>query len=181
MRFLVQAVNGVGVHSLDAAEGDGNPSPTGVDTASIELRAGDVSPQSPYGVSAVVTNGPVGLPNRTVKFTVSRGGTGALLVLRPDGRERVGTLGLDGQPGVPSGVLTITADVLGDGGAVRDTATLVLDSTTVSRGERPRHAELAARCEGRRHRPQRPARGGRSVRFVVTRGAVGALPAHRHD
>ena len=49
------------------ADGDGNGVTDGVDAASIELRAGDVSPQSPYGVSAVVTDGHVvGIPGRTV-------------------------------------------------------------------------------------------------------------------
>ena len=64
-----------------------------------------------------MTNGQVGLPNRTVKFTVSRGGTELYWYFALTGANGSVPLGLNGQPGVPSGVLTITASVLGEGGA----------------------------------------------------------------
>ena len=49
MRFLVQAVNGVGVHSLDAAEGDGAAVTQAnvVDTAGVNVLSGVPTAGSP--------------------------------------------------------------------------------------------------------------------------------------
>ena len=80
--------------------------------------------------------------------------------------------GLDGQPGVPPGVLTIAASVLGDTAQVRDTATLVLDSTTLTLESGAASIQLATRRQGHGHDLSGPVVAGRSVRFVVTRGAT---------
>ncbi len=131
VRFLVQAANGVGAVGLDTAERDGyRVTPAGVvDTAEVALSTGPVSAASPYGVQALVTDASgAGVSGRTVQFTVSRGGTELYSYFDLTGADGTVPLGLDGQPGVPSGVLTIKASVLGETGQVLDTATLVLDS-----------------------------------------------------
>ncbi len=68
-----------------------------------------------------------------------RGEAGATQYFDLTGADGNVPLGPDSQPGVPSGVLTIKASVIGETGQVLDTATLVLDSARLTRRAAARH------------------------------------------
>ncbi|MEO6510143.1 MAG: hypothetical protein ABIO16_04065, partial [Nocardioides sp.] len=130
MRFIVQAANGVGAVALDTGDGDGYgvslepdvPLPT------LDLETQAPTPDSPYGVTALVRD-PSGaaLANQTVTFTATRGAnTNALVtyVNTSDERGRVVMRPL-GIP--PSGPLTIRVDLFDADGAVIRTMTTVVN------------------------------------------------------
>ena len=127
MRFLVQAANGIGAVGLDTAEGDGyRVTPAGVtDTAVLRLSSAPPSSASPLGVTATVEDGQ-GAPaeGRTVAFTVSR--AGQTLFTSYDSSDAAGAVGLPLPAGqqLPSGRLTVTAQVLDASGGVLDSDTV---------------------------------------------------------
>ncbi len=126
LRFVVQAANGIGAVGLDTAEGDGyRATIEGPRAATVLLSAHEPSAGSPLGVTARVQDdedAPVA--GRSVRFKVSRGGVQQFentLTSTSDGSVelRVPT----GQQ-MPSGRLTVEADLLDDSGASTSTASI---------------------------------------------------------
>jgi hypothetical protein len=123
MRFLVQAANGVGAVGLDTADGDGyRVVPAGADTSVLGLQTAAPSADSPFGVTATVTDQSGPVAGRTVRFTVSRAGTE--LFEYADASAADGTVVLQPPPGgSPSGRLSIRADLIGATGEPVDSRT----------------------------------------------------------
>ncbi|MBF4765509.1 hypothetical protein ISU07_20460 [Nocardioides islandensis] len=172
-RFLVQAANGAGAVSLDTAAGDGYRigTTTAADAAFVALQTGDAN--SPYGVRAVVTDGGGNkLADRTVHLTVSAGGQDAYDYYDvTDTNGRVSLRVPTGQS-IPSGVITVTATVLGASGQVVDTDTLVLDTAklTLTNGDPAAGNPLGFSV--RATDLSDTAVAGRTVRFTVTRNGT---------
>jgi hypothetical protein len=125
MRFLVQAANGVGAVGMDTADGDGyRVFPAGADTATLGVQTGAQTPASPFGVTATVTDASGPVQGRTVRFTVSR--NGSELFEYADASAGDGTVVLRVPAGdhLPSGQVTVKADLIGDDGEPVDTQTV---------------------------------------------------------
>ncbi|HEY2878042.1 hypothetical protein [Nocardioides sp.] len=137
MRFLVQAANGVGAVGLDTAEGDGyRVVQAGADTAQLSLGTAAPTSGSPFGVTATVTDQSGPVANRTVRFTVSRNGTQLFQYADASAADGTVVLKLPAGEGLPSGQVSVQADLIGADGepidsqqvqVVLTTATLTLD------------------------------------------------------
>ena len=135
VRFLVQAVNGVGVHSLDAAEGDGYAvtQANAVDTAGINVLSGVPTAGSPLGVTAhVETASGVDVAGREVTFRVLQGAATLFQTTAITGSG--GNAVLTPPPGpLPVGYFTVVASILGADGQVSASDTAVdVDTSTVA-------------------------------------------------
>ncbi|NYD40785.1 hypothetical protein [Nocardioides panaciterrulae] len=124
IRFLVQAANGVGAVGLDTADGDGyRVTAARADDATVALRTGDPGVGSPLGVTGVVTDAAgQGVADRTVRFTVSRAGTGLFEYAAATAADGSVELALPPDQQPPSGRLQVRADLVDDAGAVTSSA-----------------------------------------------------------
>jgi hypothetical protein len=142
VRFLVQAANGVGAVGMDTAEGDGyRVSTAGADTSHIALATSTPTTGSPFGVTATVSDDSGPVPDRTVRFTVSKNGTELFQYADASGPDGTVVLRLPDGEGMPSGQVTVTAELIGDDGqavdsqqvqVVLNTATLTLSPTSAT-------------------------------------------------
>ncbi len=140
MRFIVQAANGVGAVGLDTAEGDGyHVSQAGVDNAQLRLRKSTPTSDSPFGVAATVSDDSGTVADRTVLFTVTKNGTQLFQYADASGNDGRVVLQLPDGEGMPSGQVTVTAQLIGDNGepgapqhvdVVLNTATITLSATS---------------------------------------------------
>jgi hypothetical protein len=124
IRFLVQAVNGVGALSLDSADGDGYQVREQTNDV-VTLTTVPRTDALPFGVTAVVKNGQgQSLAGRTVSFTVSRGGTGLFSYAATSDANGQVVLRTNGAAPVPWGnPLQIEAFLYDLDGQVQSTAT----------------------------------------------------------
>ncbi len=123
LRFVVQAVNGIGAVGLDTAEGDGyRVTSEGAQVGAVTLEAHAPSADSPLGVTAAVEDAH-GAPmaGQTVRFTVSRGGVQLFEYASASAAD--GSVELRVPPGeeLPSGRLTVRADLVDESGATTST------------------------------------------------------------
>ena len=124
MRFIVQAANGIGAVGLDTAEGDGyRVTAAGADSATVSLFTKTPSTSSPFGVTASVNDDQgTAVAGRAVRFTVSRAGlflftssgtsttAGSVELVLPTGQQ------------LPSGRISVRAELLDNSGGVQSTA-----------------------------------------------------------
>ena len=130
MRFIVQAANGVGNVGLDTADGDGYSVSLEPDIAlpTLDLDVQAPSPTSPYGVTAQVrAPGNVPLAGQTVVFTVTRGTNTNPLAAYINVTDASGNLVLQPPGAVPSGPLTVRADLYDADSTVIRTATTIVN------------------------------------------------------
>jgi hypothetical protein len=121
MRFLMQAANGVGAVGLDTADGDGyRVFPAGVDNAALGLQTGPQTAASPLGVTATVTDPSGPVQGRTVRFTVSQGGSELFEYAAASGADGTVVLRLPPGQALPSGTVNVKADLIGDDGEPAD-------------------------------------------------------------
>ena len=124
MRFLMQAANGVGAVGLDTAEGDGyRVVQAGADTAQLSLGTATPTAGSPFGVTATVTDQSGPVADRTVRFTVSRNGTQLFQYADASTTDGTVVLQLPAGESLPSGRLTVRADLIGASGNEVDSRT----------------------------------------------------------
>jgi hypothetical protein len=131
MRFLVQAANGVGAVGMDTADGDGyRVVQAGADTAQLSLGTAAPTSGSPFGVTATVTDQSGPVVDRTVRFTVSRNGTQLFQYADVSAADGTVVLRLPPGEGLPSGQITVQADLIGaDGEPIDSQQVQVLLST----------------------------------------------------
>ena len=130
MRFIVQAANGVGNVGLDTADGDGYGVSLEPDIAlpTLDLDVQPPSSTSPYGVTAQVrAPGNVPLAGQTVVFTVTRGTNTNPLASYINVTDSSGNLVLRPDGAVPSGPLTVRADLYDADSTVIRTATTIVN------------------------------------------------------
>ncbi|WP_329651865.1 hypothetical protein [Nocardioides sp.] len=133
MRFLVQAANGVGAVGLDTSDGDGyRVFPANADTATVLLQTATPSAGSPFGVTATVTNADGPVQGRTVRFTVSRNGTPLFQYADASAADGTVVLQLPAGQGLPSGKLSVQADLIGDDGEPADSHTVQIELATAT-------------------------------------------------
>jgi hypothetical protein len=130
LRFIVQAANGIGAVGMDTADGDGYGVTLEPDVALPTLQL-DVQPPgvgSPYGITAQVKD-PNGDPfeGQTVAFTVTRGTNTNPLATYSSPSDPSGSVVLDPDGTVPSGPLTVRADLVDGAGTVIRTETTVVN------------------------------------------------------
>ncbi len=140
VRFLVQAANGVGGVSAEAAQGDGYSvvKADAVDTAGVNVRTNLPTGSSPLGVSAhVSTANGVDVAGREVHFAVLQGGQTLFETTATTGSGGNAVLTLPPNTLPPTGLFTVVASIFGPDGLVSasdtavdvDTATLTLPLT----------------------------------------------------
>ena len=140
VRFLVQAANGVGGVSAEAAQGDGYSvvKADAVDTAGVNVRTNLPTGSSPLGVSAhVSTANGVDVAGREVHFAVLQGGQTLFETTATTGSGGNAMLTLPPNTLPPTGLFTVVASIFGPDGLVSasdtavdvDTATLTLPLT----------------------------------------------------
>jgi hypothetical protein len=112
------------------------------------------------------------LPNRTVKLSVSREGQELYSYFDLTNADGLVTLKLPTGQSVPSGVLTVTADVYGASGQVVDTDTLVLDTAKLTLTDGDPAAGNPLGFSVRATDLSATAVAGRTVRFTVTRNGT---------
>jgi len=126
MRFIVQAANGIGAVGLDTAEGDGyRLTAAGAVPVFLGLSAHAPTNSSPLGVTAVLNDDQgTAVAGRAIRFTVSRAGlplftssgtsttAGSVELVLPTGQQ------------LPSGHISVRADLLDSVGGVQATASI---------------------------------------------------------
>ncbi|MGC4108858.1 MAG: hypothetical protein QM747_00175 [Nocardioides sp.] len=133
MRFLVQAANGVGAVGMDTADGDGyHVFPAGADNAVVGVQTATPSAASPFGVTATVTDPSGPVPGRTVRFTVSKNGTQLFQYADASAADGTVVLQLPSGQGMPSGKLTVQADLIGQDGTPIDSQTVQIELATAT-------------------------------------------------
>jgi hypothetical protein len=130
MRFIVQAANGIGTVGLDTADGEGYGLSLEPDVSlpTLELDVQGHTEDSPYGVTAQVRDpGGAALEGQNVVFTVSRDTNANPLVTFINTTDAFGNVVLRPTGTVPSGPLTVRADLYDADDTVIRTATKVIN------------------------------------------------------
>jgi hypothetical protein len=176
VRFLVQAVNGVGVVGMDVAEGDGYAVTLqgAVDTAVVNVQTANPTASSPLGVTAhVATAAGVPVSGRSVRFTVLQGGASLFETTATTGSGGNVVLVPPAGTPTPTKLFTVVASIFGSDGQVSasDTA-LDVDTATIGleTGTRTTSSPLGvtAVVKDASAAPWQ----GRTVRWTVSRGGT---------